>query len=127
MAAPVATHVRPDPTVRLLAALADPVRLDIVRQLSMGEDVCACDFDVHPRVAQPTVSHHLRVLRDAGVVRSEREGTFVHYSLDPSAFEPLATLVRSLLPPALEVMRVAPGRRLPVVEKPADAPVTSGR
>jgi len=103
-----------DPTVHLLMALANPVRLDIVRQLALGEDVCACDFDVHPKVAQPTVSHHLRVLREARVVRSERRGTFVHYMLEPTVVDRLAMLIRSLRPPALAPSDRGPGQRLPL-------------
>jgi len=70
--------------VRFLQALADPVRLSIVRQLIACDDsVCACDFTECCTVSQPTVSHHLKVLRDAGVVTSERRGTNVVYSLAP--------------------------------------------
>ena len=72
-----------DPDVRMLAALADPVRLSFVRQLAGTECVCACDFSECCRVSQPTISHHLKVLRDAGVVTSERRGTNVVYSLAP--------------------------------------------
>ena len=72
-----------DPDVRLLAALADPVRLSFVRQLAGTDCVCACDFSECCSVSQPTISHHLKVLRDAGVVTSERRGTNVVYSLAP--------------------------------------------
>jgi DNA-binding transcriptional ArsR family regulator len=72
-----------DPDVRLLAALADPVRLSFVRQLAETDCVCACDFSECCDVSQPTISHHLKVLRDAGVVTSERRGTNVVYSLAP--------------------------------------------
>jgi ArsR family transcriptional regulator len=72
-----------DPDVQLLAALADPVRLSIVRQLSAMEDVCACDFTECCSVSQPTISHHLKVLREAGVVTSQRQGTNIVYSLAP--------------------------------------------
>ena len=72
-----------DPDVQLLAALADPVRLSIVRQLSALDDVCACDFSECCTVSQPTISHHLRVLREAGVLTSERRGTNIVYSLSP--------------------------------------------
>ena len=64
-----------DPDVQLLSALADPVRLSIVRQLAVAADVCACDFTECCTVSQPTISHHLKVLREAGVVVSERQGT----------------------------------------------------
>ena len=72
-----------DPDVQLLAALADPVRLSFVRQLSTLDDVCACDFSECCTVSQPTISHHLKVLREAGVVTSQRQGTNIVYSLAP--------------------------------------------
>lgn len=72
-----------DPDVQLLSALADPVRLSIVRQLASAADVCACDFTECCTVSQPTISHHLKVLREAGVVVSERQGTNIVYSLAP--------------------------------------------
>lgn len=74
---------RTDPDVQLLAALADPVRLSIVRQLGETACVCACDFTECCTVSQPTISHHLKVLREAGVVISERQGTNIVYSLAP--------------------------------------------
>jgi ArsR family transcriptional regulator, arsenate/arsenite/antimonite-responsive transcriptional repressor len=77
----MATQVSPD--VRFLQALADPVRLEIVRQLVACDDVCACDFTDCCGVSQPTVSHHLKVLREAGIVTSERRGTNIVYALAP--------------------------------------------
>ncbi|HET8570468.1 MAG TPA: metalloregulator ArsR/SmtB family transcription factor [Candidatus Limnocylindria bacterium] len=72
-----------DPEIALLSALADPVRLSIVRQLASGDGVCACDFTECCDVSQPTISHHLKVLREAGVLTSERRGTNIIYSLAP--------------------------------------------
>ena len=73
-----------DPEVQLLQAMADPVRLSIVRQLAACDDaVCACDFTGCCTVSQPTVSHHLKVLRDAGVVTTRRQGTYIYYRLAP--------------------------------------------
>ncbi len=72
-----------DPDLHFLAALADPVRLSFVRQLADCDAVCACDFSECCTVSQPTISHHLRVLREAGVVVSERQGTNIVYSLAP--------------------------------------------
>lgn len=73
-----------DPDVRFLQALADPVRLAILRQIAAcGAGVCACDFVECCDVSQPTISHHLRVLREAGIVTSERQGTNIVYSLAP--------------------------------------------
>jgi ArsR family transcriptional regulator len=73
-----------EPDVQLLQALADPVRLAIVRQLgACATSVCACDFTSCCDVSQPTVSHHLRVLREAGVVTTQRRGTYIYYDLAP--------------------------------------------
>ena len=72
-----------DPDVVLLQAAADPTRLAILRQLSLEGEVCACDFTECCTVSQPTISHHLKVLREAGAVTSERRGTFIYYALSP--------------------------------------------
>jgi len=72
-----------EPDVRLLAALADPVRLDILRELAGSSEVCACDFTDCCDVSQPTVSHHLKVLREAGAVVSERRGNSIFYRIAP--------------------------------------------
>lgn len=80
--------VNVDPEVRLLQALADPVRLSIVRQISAeGQAICACDFVECCTVSQPTISHHLKVLREAGAVTSERRGTNIVYALAPDFAE----------------------------------------
>ena len=84
-----------DPDVLLLSALADPTRLEIVRQLAAG-GACACDFTDCCGVSQPTISHHLKVLRDAGVVQSERRGTNIYYSLTPSVAGRFASIGASL-------------------------------
>jgi DNA-binding transcriptional ArsR family regulator len=90
-----------DPDVRLLQALADPVRLAIVRELAGAPEVCACDFTSCCDVSQPTVSHHLRILREAGVVTSERRASWVFYRLAPDVAERVATIARELLPGGL--------------------------
>ena len=73
-----------DPDVELLQAIADPVRLSILRQLATSTgSVCACDFTECCTVSQPTVSHHLKVLREAGVLTAERRGTYIYYGLSP--------------------------------------------
>ena len=74
-----------DPDVLLLQAAADPTRLAILRQLSDADEVCACDFTSCCDVSQPTVSHHLKVLRDAGWIEGERRGTWIWYTLRPQA------------------------------------------
>ena len=78
--------------VRLLQALAEPTRLAIVRQLASTGEVCACDFTDCCDVSQPTVSHHLKVLREAGVVSCERRGTWIYYRLEAKAASRIAAL-----------------------------------
>lgn len=90
-----------DPEVRLLAALADPTRLAIVRQLAQETETCACDFTSCCDVGQPTVSHHLRVLREAGIVTSERRGQWIWYRLAPETAERLGAVARTLVPGGL--------------------------
>ena len=82
--------------VRFLQALADPTRLSIVRQLVACADVCACDFVECCTVSQPTISHHLRVLREAGIVTSERRGTNIVYALAPDFTSRWAAIGSSL-------------------------------
>jgi ArsR family transcriptional regulator len=72
-------------------ALADPSRVAIVNRLAGADDVCVCDFTGTLGLAQPTVSHHLKVLREAGLVEVARKrGTWVHYRLVPEAVSELA-------------------------------------
>jgi ArsR family transcriptional regulator len=74
---------------RLLKALADETRLGIVLQLREQGEVCQCDFAACCTVQQPTVSHHLKVLREAGVVLGEKRGVWVYYRLKPAALDGL--------------------------------------
>jgi len=84
----IANVKRPtDPDIKLLQAAADPTRLAILRQLSSDGAVCACDFSACCAVHQPTVSHHLRVLREAGWVSAERHGTSIYYAIRPEAID----------------------------------------
>jgi ArsR family transcriptional regulator len=69
-------------------ALADPTRVAIVNRLAQGE-CCVCDLNAAFDLAQPTISHHLRVLRDAGLVDSTRRGTWAYYRLVPDAVRQL--------------------------------------
>jgi len=66
-------------------ALADPTRVAIVNRLAAADEVCVCDFVAALDLAQPTVSHHLKVLREAGLVESSRRGTWAYYRLVPEA------------------------------------------
>ena len=91
-----------DPDVRLLRGVADPNRLAILRRLRCEGSVAACDFHCC-NVAQPTVSHHLKVLREAGWVRAERRASRVFYSLEPGAAERFLAIAGELMrPPSIE-------------------------
>jgi len=70
-------------------ALADPTRVAIVNRLSAAAEVCVCDLTAAFDLSQPTISHHLRVLRDAGLVESSRRGTWAFYRLVPTAVQQL--------------------------------------
>jgi ArsR family transcriptional regulator, arsenate/arsenite/antimonite-responsive transcriptional repressor len=70
---------------RAFAAVADPIRLRILSIIAAAPDgeVCVCEFVGPLRRSQPTVSHHLKILSDAGLVCGDRRGKWVWYSLDP--------------------------------------------
>jgi ArsR family transcriptional regulator, arsenate/arsenite/antimonite-responsive transcriptional repressor len=76
---------------RRFAALSDPVRLRLLSLLATADAgaVCACDLVEPVGKSQPTVSHHLRILREAGLVTSEKRGTNVWYAAVPAALESL--------------------------------------
>ncbi|MBX9639655.1 MAG: metalloregulator ArsR/SmtB family transcription factor [Mycobacteriaceae bacterium] len=70
-----------------LKALADPVRLQLFSAIASraGGESCVCDISGGLAVSQPTISHHLKVLRDAGLLTSERRGSWVYYAVVPEA------------------------------------------
>jgi ArsR family transcriptional regulator, arsenate/arsenite/antimonite-responsive transcriptional repressor len=79
-----------------LKALGHPVRLGIAVQLAAEPETCACDFVEVFGVSQPTVSEHLRVLREAGLVVTKRRGTQICYSLDPVAVREIEGVLAGL-------------------------------
>ena len=87
--------------VAALRALAHPVRLGIMRQLAERPETCACDFTELFDVSQPTISQHLKVLRQAGLVSTRRRGTQICYSADIDALGAVIETVTALRPPAL--------------------------
>ena len=107
-----------DPDVLLLQAAADPTRLTILRQLSTEGTVCACDFTSCCDVSQPTVSHHLKVLREAGWISGERRGTWIWYSLRPEAVARFQRLAGAIEPAGSRPAAAlgSSTRRLPVLE-----------
>jgi ArsR family transcriptional regulator, arsenate/arsenite/antimonite-responsive transcriptional repressor len=79
-----------------LKALGHPVRLGIALRLAKEGGTCACDFADIFGVSQPTVSQHLKVLREAGLVRTRRAGTQIYYSLDPAGIGDVQAVVGAL-------------------------------
>jgi ArsR family transcriptional regulator len=84
----------------LFKALADPHRLAILATLAQAsEHVCVCDFTAGLPLNQPTVSHHLRLLREAGLITAERRGTWMYYRLASDARERVDSALRATLLP----------------------------
>jgi ArsR family transcriptional regulator len=81
---------------RMFRALSDPVRLRLLSLIASytGGEACVCDLTVPFDVSQPTISHHLKVLREAGLVGSERRGTWVYYWVVPQALARLSGLLQ---------------------------------
>ncbi|WP_424889285.1 ArsR/SmtB family transcription factor [Streptomyces sp. XH2] len=87
--------------VAMLRALGHPVRLGIMRALAAEPETCACDFTELFEVTQPTISQHLKVLREAGLVVTRRRGTQICYSVRPDGLDRLHELLTAIQPPRL--------------------------
>jgi ArsR family transcriptional regulator len=92
-ALPLAHEVRAARIAELAKALADPVRAGLLEAVHRAgaDEVCQCDLQPLFDVSQPTLSHHLRKLTDAGLLTVERRGRWAYYSTDPDALEVLRT------------------------------------
>src|ERR1700754_4283153 len=90
LAADAATRIAP-----LLRALGDPVRLRLVSLVASHEDgeACVCDLNDAFDLSQPTISHHLKLLHDAGILDREKRGVWVYYRVNSGALGDLATLL----------------------------------
>jgi ArsR family transcriptional regulator len=77
----------------IFKALGDPVRLAIIRLL-LGKELCVCDILSAFNVSQPTISHHLKALKYAGLVNDRREGKWIYYSLNPETFAKVSALLQ---------------------------------
>jgi ArsR family transcriptional regulator, arsenate/arsenite/antimonite-responsive transcriptional repressor len=80
---------------RVFKALGDPVRLRLVSLIGahQGGEVCVCELTDAFDLTQPTISHHLKVLREAGVITSQRRGTWVYYRLVPAVLDRMGALL----------------------------------
>jgi ArsR family transcriptional regulator, arsenate/arsenite/antimonite-responsive transcriptional repressor len=81
----------------LLKALSDPIRLRLMSMIAAVDEACVCDLTVPFEVSQPTISHHLKVLREAGLVDSERRGTWVWYRARREALDAVGGLFTDAL------------------------------
>jgi ArsR family transcriptional regulator len=97
----VATHDRTDRSIELFHALSDETRLEIIELLRRGER-CVCELTDTLDAAQSRLSFHLRVLKDAGIVRDRKDGRWVYYELDSEVFEEMETLISAMKPRALK-------------------------
>jgi DNA-binding transcriptional ArsR family regulator len=85
------------PTAALLKAIADPYRLTMLATLAANDhEVCVCDFTDALPLNQPTVSHHLRILREAGLLTCVRRGTWVYYQLAADATDRLSDVLGTI-------------------------------
>jgi ArsR family transcriptional regulator len=93
LAAPVLDEEEAAATAELFKALADPARVRIVNTLATNTGpVCACEFEPALGLSQPTVSHHLKKLTDAGLLEREQRGKWAYFSLKRDAVEKLAAV-----------------------------------
>ena len=74
---------------QVFKALADPVRLRLISMITAAEggEACVCDLTVGFELSGPTISHHLKVLREAGLIEGDRRGTWIYYRAVPRALE----------------------------------------
>jgi len=85
-----------DENAKIIKALSDPNRLKIIDILSCGER-CACDILDHFEFTQPTLSHHMKVLMDCGIVECRKDGLWSHYSLNSSNCNKLVLFIMKLI------------------------------
>lgn len=94
----VTESLTPDRAVDLASgfkALGDPVRLRLLSLIAarQGAEVCVCDLTAAFTVSGPTISHHLKVLRETGLIDSQRRGTWVYYWIIPARMAALSQLL----------------------------------
>ena len=95
LGAPALSDDEAEASAALFRALADPARVKIVNLLATSEEpVCACEFEPALRLSQPTVSHHLKKLTEAGLLEREQRGRWAYFALKPEAVTQLERLVR---------------------------------
>lgn len=95
---PIAADDR-DRLVAVFRALGDPTRLDVYRLIAaQPEPLCVCDIVARFEVSQPTISHHLRILREAGLVSVSRRGVWAYYAATPVGLDTARAALETLAP-----------------------------
>jgi ArsR family transcriptional regulator, arsenate/arsenite/antimonite-responsive transcriptional repressor len=86
-----------DDLARLLKALADPTRLRLVSMVAahQGGEACVCELTEPLGLTQPTISHHLKILVDAGIFTRDKRGVWAYYALIPAAMDALSAVLRT--------------------------------
>ena len=108
---------RAERLAQIAKALGDPIRMQLVDVLRKhAGKVCVCELVPLFDLSQPTVSHHLKVLREAGLIEGEKRGTWVYYRLRPDAVRRLASITASVQPVPTEARSMSGDRRLPVLQ-----------
>jgi ArsR family transcriptional regulator, arsenate/arsenite/antimonite-responsive transcriptional repressor len=89
------TEIEAAGLAHVFKALSDPVRLRLFSLVASyeGGEACVCDLAASFDVTQPTISHHLKVLREAGLIDSERRATWIYYRVRPEALAQLSALL----------------------------------
>jgi ArsR family transcriptional regulator, arsenate/arsenite/antimonite-responsive transcriptional repressor len=94
ISAPALSDTEAEATAALFRALAEPARVKILNLLATSEEpVCACEFEPALALAQPTVSHHLKRLTEAGLLEREQRGRWAYFSLRREALERIAEII----------------------------------
>lgn len=80
--------IKTDELIKIGKSLSDPNRIEILKLLSNGE-ICACNLLKHFNIKQPTLSHHMKQLNDSKLVKTNKKGTWSHYSINKETFKNL--------------------------------------
>lgn len=94
----------------IFKALGDETRLKIV-QLLYGKALCVCDIIEAFSMSQPAISHHLKILKQAGIVVDGREGKWIYYQLNPETWEVIFDFVSEVNPQGVDIKRYRPNAK----------------
>ncbi len=97
--------------VRVAKALADPTRFELLRRIAERGEICCRDLVSLFRVSQATVSHHLKILAEAGLVSARREGQFTYYRVRPGTLQDLGRTLSSAFDKGARPLRGLPSRK----------------